>query len=231
LGGDDPVINANWFPITSATSGVSDLIALDGVENIGTGTNVILKNTGILSIRPGANITITGTANNPVINGTLPIPRICSLFEETSAVITDFPITTNVGGQITYGTSLSALFNDYMTNGAPDANGTFYIDLTGLNFTALNAIAPPSQLIGILAVDTTLNFTSLISQQRFTTASSSANPLSLSLGSVPLNVANVRTAGLRAVNAFRFTLFNPTLGATINLTATGNITAVYSPTG
>lgn len=231
LGGDDPAVNTNWFPITSSTSGVTDIKAIDGVKNSGTGTNAILENTGILSVRPGSNISITGTANNPVINGTLSIPRLCLLFEEASAVISDFPITTATAGQITYGTSASALFNEYMTDGAPDANGTFYIDLTSLNFFANTIITAPSQTISIIVVDTTLDLSATISLQKFNNASSFTNPQSLSLGSVPLNVATVRTAGLREVNAFRFGLLNPVSPASLNLTASGNITAVYSPTG
>lgn len=231
LGGDDPAINTNWFPITSSTTGVTDIIAIDGVENVGTGTNAILDNTGVLTVRPGANISITGTANNPVINGTLTIPRLCLLFEETSAVISNFPVTTSTAGQITYGTSLSALFNDYMTNGAPDANGTFYIDLTSLNFFAATIITAPSQTISIIVVDTTLNLSITIGLQKFNNAFTFTNPQSLSLGTVGLNVATVRTAGLREVNAFRFGLLNPVSPASLNLTASGNISAVYSPTG
>ena len=227
LGGTDPSVNSNWFPITSPTSGVTDLFAEDGVDNIGSGTNPILANTGIITVRPGSNISITGTASNPIVNG-VPSIQLCNLFDSPTAVITDFPVDNTRAGQITYGTSLSPLFNEYMTNGAPDPDGGFFIDLTSLNFKGTgNPPAAFANAFRCLAVDTALNQVAVIAAQRIFISIALPIPMSITFGSVFVKIANLRNAGLRAVNALRFSI-TPTNPMSFYLTALGNITAVYA---
>jgi len=227
LGGNDPAINSDWFPITSATSGVTNIYAFGGVKNSGTGTNAILDNTGVISVRPGSNISITGTANNPIVNGTANLPRFCLLYVGSNGN-SGFPVTPSSVGIITYGTSVSAFFNDCLANGAPDPNGTFYIDLSSINFIKQGSASPNSNALGIYVNDDNLNTSILISRQ-YSNIGAVSSAGKVSLGVIPLNVAVVRTAGLRAVTSFSFAV--PSVLNTLNykLISANAISAVYSP--
>ena len=230
LEGDDPAVNSNWFPITSATSGVSNIEATDGLKNSGTGTNAIIDNFGVRTIRAGSNISITGTANNPVINGTASIPRFCLVFNAPPSSITGFPAVPSSAGVLTYGTSTSALFIDYMANGAPDANGAFYIDFSSLNFYKIgNSASKQSSALLIGIRDTTLNLTYTISRQFNSLIQ--GNQGYVSMGVIGFNIAVVRAAGLREVNAFVFTVGATGTNLNYTLISAGPIKAVYSPTG
>ena len=231
LGGKDPSINSNWFPVTAPTTGVTDLVAENGVENTRSGTNPILENTGIITVRPGSNVSITGTASNPVVNVAFTSPRFCNLFASSTAVITGFPVTGTTTGEVIFGTSLSTFFNDCIANGPPDGNGCFWIDLTSFNFklTGNPATALLSDGFRISAVDTALNLRYFITAQ-YITAGFFPTPVNVTLGSICLKVSQLRDAGLRAVNGFYFSLPNASLPTVYNLTSFGNITAVYSPT-
>lgn len=234
LGGDDPVTNLNWFPITSPTSGVTNIEARDGIKNTGTGTNAILENTGILTVRSGNNVSITGTAINPIINATLPNPRLCKLFDGATATLSGFPINSSSAGVMTFGASLSSLFNDYLLNGAPDPNGTFYIDITSIAAIVANGpigpIIPPNDFMTIGVRDTTANITIPIGFQKFWTGNTYIYPLSFNFGTMKLNVASVRSGGITVVDAFVFTRPSGFL-LNINFSSAGIINAIYSPTG
>jgi hypothetical protein len=236
IGNGDPEVNENWFPITTATTGITDLEARDGLTNIGSGTNPIIENTGIISVRPGLNISISGTANNPIINGTLPIPRFCKLFDGATATLSGFPIMFNSAGVMTFtGASLSPIFNNYLQNGAPDPNGAFYIDLTSISALVLSGTAapvvPPNDFMTIGVRDLTANVTTPIGFQKFWTGRTYIYPFSFNFGIVKLNVASVRTAGVNIVNAFVFSQPSNGFSLSTRFSSLGIISAVYSPTG
>jgi len=227
LGGDDPATNTNWFPVTAPSFiGVSD-IRTDGayINNTGTATNVILTSYGAHKLVPGANISITGTTSNPIINAVLPNPRFCLLFLQSSATNVGFPATSVSLGIITYGTSVSTFFNDCIANGAPDPNGAFYLDLTSINLVKSgNGIGVANRLF-IAVRDTTLNTQSLITIQFNSPIDRGAG--NRSLGIVNINVARIRADGVRAINAFEFRCTQ----ISYQLVTAGDIKAVYSPTG
>ena len=70
LDGSDPSLNPAWFVFTGiGGAGVSSVQIQDGLANIGSNTNPIIENDGVIEVKQGTGgIFITGTPNNPIIN-------------------------------------------------------------------------------------------------------------------------------------------------------------------
>jgi hypothetical protein len=67
-GGGDPSINTtNWFQYGRSIDTVQNITVGDGLELLGSDTNPIVKNTGVVSIVHGDGISNIGTAADPIL--------------------------------------------------------------------------------------------------------------------------------------------------------------------
>jgi hypothetical protein len=67
-GGDDPSINTtSWFQYGRSIDTVQNITVGPGIELLGSDTNPIVKNTGVVSIVPGDGFSDIGTASDPIL--------------------------------------------------------------------------------------------------------------------------------------------------------------------
>jgi len=216
------------IPVISNT-GLTRVIAGVGIDIplFVVGTPPIINNTGVLSLTAGNNITITGgtTATISANSGT------SSYCGSPFAVTSPSPIPAAGTGTINFSPAMIGVLADYLANGAPDATGAFLINMSGFNFyfgATSGSPVLPNNVVNIAFKDTTTNTTYSAGGAMILTASA-IYPVNATMPLLYFNVANARTAGLRAVNQIVLT---NTTGSVVTMTTTsaGPI-AIYYPNG
>jgi hypothetical protein len=124
----NPIINS------TATTGVASITAGAGVKvNQATGA-VTVQNTGVITLTAGTNVSLTGTATDPVVNASF--SGVQSVSAGTNTTITGTatnPIINLVPSQLPAGVSIDIANANYTVNVAQLANAYFFssVVLTG----------------------------------------------------------------------------------------------------
>jgi hypothetical protein len=119
LGGGDPALNPDWFELSATTTGVASVNAGVGIalNPLGTPTNPIIDNAGVISFTAGTGLVNIGTPTNPLINNTGVVSLVQGLGMQitgtTNPTITNAGIRTLTGGA---GVSVSAGSNPSIVN-------------------------------------------------------------------------------------------------------------------
>lgn len=118
LDGLDPSLNPAWYVFTGlGGAGINTLQTGTGITNVGSNTNPILQNSGVIEVKQGTGgISITGTPNNPIINclGISTFNQGLGILINGNEIINDGIRHIGVGG----GLVISGLFDKTLnTNG------------------------------------------------------------------------------------------------------------------
>lgn len=228
----------------SLTGNTLSSTGLVGLQN-GTGTlittngsSVTVTNSGLLSVNAGANIIVTGTAQNPIISCD---DQLITTVVQPFAVMDPETINANLPPPNNFGLispiSTLGIFASYMLSGDPNnVDGTFYLDFSAWSFKH-NYITSGIAYVYLALIDATSvpNVTYQIPHyltRLSPLAGSSINLENVSGSVVPVNLALARAAGIRFVNAISVRLagtFATYVAANLTVTTSGPVYASYSP--
>jgi hypothetical protein len=125
IGGGDPknpiVVNDGVLSVASAGTGIT----VTG----GTGPNPTIQNDGVLTVAAGSGVTITGTAQNPIISATSTPSTLTVMNLFTNVPIGGSALTIPATGSLNVtAVLLSPFIVNAFANGTGDPNGTFVFD-------------------------------------------------------------------------------------------------------
>ena len=108
-----------------------------------TGPAVTITNDGVLSVTAGTGISVTGTAQNPVINSSAVSP-ILSRFVFSNIPIGSLPQNLPATGSYNFIFGNFGFFATSFATGTADPNGCWVVDLSGIVFQNLSGSAMSS---------------------------------------------------------------------------------------
>ena len=226
----------------NVTSGQTPTITNTGVLSVLSGnagitvnntvpTAPVISNSGVISITAGNGITLSGTAQNPIISGKGPVLSSAGLFAAT----TTSPAAPGTAIEYIISPPAANIFTTYLNSGAPDVTGGFMIDLSTVNlFLAGSGTPLVTDVVDIVISD---NTTTAPTPIQFVIGSISmvitgnSYPFQTRSSSYFVDVATIRAGGFRVLDAIYYS--NGTTSASLesNTYGAGDINVTYFPAG
>lgn len=227
-------VSAGQTPTIANTGVISLLAGNAGITvNNTVPTAPVISNSGVISLTAGNGITLSGTAQNPIISAKGPILSSAGQFVAT--VTSPASPTNAIEYILTPPFPSPNAFTTYLSTGAPDATGGFMIDLSTVNLFLSGSGTPlVTDRVDIVIADLTTTAPTPIQVAIGTISMVVTNntyPFQTRSGSYFIDVAAVRGTGFRQLDAIYYS--NNTASATLESNTYGAdfINVIYYPSG